>query len=173
MRIREPSLLLSGHPATWSHPSCTLSSTPPITSPGLPALRTWSSRAVLMVRLLLRANQKTRRCEVGLAPGPAAPPLLCLAPHLSSRASWTDCSRLLGRGAIRGQLFLLPPSLSPAAPSPSLTCSALPSPAASIPPPTVGKPRQKAREGACERAIERLWGREQTDRQTRRLRVRW
>ena len=112
------------------------------------------------------------RCDGVMSPVPTLSGLRALTfppgpPGLTAAGSWAG----MGRGQ-RSACPLAPAPLQ--LPSPSLTHSAPPSPAASTPLPTVGKPSQKGREGGREtdrqreRALER-WGkreRRQTDRQT-------
>lgn len=125
-----------------------------------------------MVRLLWGTNQGGH--EVGDVTGPQIQlpdPLHLPAqlltfplgpPRQTVAGSWA------GGDEVRGQPLWQPPP--PQLPSPSLTHSAPPFPAASTPPPTAGKPSQKGQKGSREkrnnmRGRSRDCGREQTDRQ--------
>lgn len=61
----DPAQLLAGDPVTYLHPNCQPAiALPPIPIPRSPPLRTLSSRAGRMVRLLSGTNQREMRCEM-------------------------------------------------------------------------------------------------------------
>ena len=142
-------------------------SAPLHSEPGVPRPAGWSGSCWEQI-----GGRRGVRCDGVMSPVPTLSGLRALTfppgpPGLTAAGSWAG----MGRGQ-RSACPLAPAPLQ--LPSPSLTHSAPPSPAASTPLPTVGKPSQKGREGGREtdrqreRALER-WGkreRRQTDRQT-------
>lgn len=106
-RVSGPSLAVSRPPCNWDPAQCTLGTLSPIPGPSFPPLLTWSSTAGRMVRLLTEDKSGGSEVRGVTEPRPSSPtPPLGPATHLSSRASWTDCSRLLGREGLGSEVSL-------------------------------------------------------------------